>query len=115
MAKLGRDGRKPKAFVGADVAVHNGMKAKVAIDGQSLIVAGISKTQLGHLTEDGGLAVDDLTQGKIEKRFYADGPAVPVINHRSRTGVSVDASAILREASGIVDHNAPGANKAKRG
>jgi hypothetical protein len=97
------------------VAVHNGMKAKVAIDGMSLVVAGISKTQLGHLTEDGGLAVDDLTTGKIEKRFYTDGQAQPVINHRSRTSGTQDAKTILRDASGIVDHNAPGANKAKRG
>jgi hypothetical protein len=100
MAKLGRDGRKPKAFVGADIAPHFGAQYRVAIDNKSLIVAGISKSQIGHLTQDGGLAVNDLTVGKIEKRFY-DSP--PVINHRSRTGAAVDGGAVLRDASSVFD------------
>jgi hypothetical protein len=71
--KLGRDGRKPKAFVGADVAVHNGMKAKVAIDGQSLIVAGIRKTQLGHdgaaiLREASGFGIDRSAPGAVKAK-----------------------------------------------
>jgi hypothetical protein len=77
-----------------------------------VLARGLSKSQSAVL--DGGVSIDSLTKSNFDKKFYSEGQAQPVINHRSRTGTSVDAGAILRDASGFRDMNAPGANKPRR-
>jgi hypothetical protein len=109
--KLGRDGRVEKRL--GEIKPHTGMRFKTSVDGQSFVAVGISKTELGHMVESGGKPIHE-PNPNIEKTIYKIGAPPTYPGHRSRTGVSVDGGAILREASGIVDHNAPGAVKAVR-
>jgi hypothetical protein len=106
MANIARDGAPKKL---APLKIHDGM---YHFTKNGILARGLSKSQ--SAIYDGGLPIDTLTTSAVEKRFYAEGQVQPVINHRSRTNGTQDASTILREASGIVDHNAPGAVKARR-
>jgi hypothetical protein len=110
MANIARDGAPKKL---PKVQIHGGM---YSFTKNGILARGLSRSQAAEV-HDGGLPVDTLTTGAIEKRFYSEGPAVPVVNHRSRTGnaeTRPSASQILREASGFRDLNAPGANKPRR-
>jgi hypothetical protein len=105
MEKIGRDGRKPKAFVGADIAPHFGMQYKVSVDNKSLLVKGISKTALATAVQSGGTSIAD-PNPDIEKAIYNAGRPDPVVGHRSRSAThatSPSGNDILREASSAFD------------
>jgi len=100
MAKFGRDGRVPKRLY--EVKPHPGMRFVEAVDGLGLVkVTGISKTQLGRMTQSGGIPV---TQATVEKRLYAEGQPKPHPSHagprRHGTAMQRDgiASAVLNDA-----------------
>ena len=99
MAKIGRDGRVPKSFIGADIPAHPGMQFKRAIDGQTFV--GISPTQAAHPLDD----EPNVTDAKLPGKHFLSGQNVPVhpsMQGRTRFGVSkgnADGSAILNESA----------------
>jgi len=110
--KLGRDGRVEKRL--GEIPPHSGIRFKTSVDGQSFVATGISKTQLGHMTESGGTPI---TTPTVDKNIYKIGaPPIYPGHYRPVYGAARpgDASVILREASGIRDTAAPGAVKGRK-
>jgi hypothetical protein len=105
MGNIARDGAPKKL---APVEIHGGM---YHFTKNGVLARGLSKTQSAVL--DGGLPVDDLTKGKVEKRFYSEStPVYP--GHRSRTGATQDANAVLSDSTKFWrDVSAPGNVKGK--
>jgi hypothetical protein len=116
--KLGRDGKVAKNFIGADIPAHSGMRFRAAVDGQTFLATGISKTELGHMTESGGTPITDPT---VEKRIGGQPPVYP--GHiRTAFGAAKpgDAHAILTDPArfgyglDVRDVSAPGATKGRK-
>jgi hypothetical protein len=115
------------------------MKFKTAIDGKSLVVTGLSRTQIAHFTESGGTPIT-APNPDIEKTIYSAGQAPTHPSQairRPNTATRGDSGAILRDASALgkapvertpspkaertappkkemVDRSAPGANRSRR-
>jgi hypothetical protein len=81
------------------------MSFRTAIDGQSFLVKGYSKTQVGHAVESGGVPI---TTPTTEKNFYSQGQAQPVIGHLRPATFG---AARPGDANDFRDTSAPGSNK----
>jgi hypothetical protein len=100
MANIARDG-KPKKI--EPLKIHNGHYRMTA---NGVLVRALSKTQAA--VYDGGLPVDALTKGAIEKRFldgsqpeiHPSHKALPPAFGQAREAVGM-ASAVLAEAAGL--------------
>ena len=100
MAKIGRDGRVPKNFVGADIPVNPGMRFVRSLDGTHFV--GISRTQAEHPADGNSPAIHEPT---VEKNFYRDGQVYThpsMARRRPGTAMPGNASAILSEAALVV-------------
>ena len=95
MAKIGRDGRAPKSFLGAEVPVNPGMRFVRSLDRTHFV--GISRTQAEHPLDDEPM----IHEPTVDKNFYRDGqvPTYPTqVNRRPGTARPGGASAVLSDA-----------------
>jgi hypothetical protein len=117
MAKIDPRNGAPKKL--APLNIHSG---QYHFTGNGILIRALSKTQAAVL--DGGLSVDTLTKGTIEKRFYDGEPAAhpshtvlpPTFGraqHNPGEGAAVLNDAANHPINRIRDIAAPGAIKSR--